>query len=59
MSKLNPTILQIVRIYNYFGVNMSMALEHAAVLMYITSIYLKFLTSVYYEEKVAGLSIRR
>ncbi|XP_016845722.1 odorant receptor 137 isoform X3 [Nasonia vitripennis] len=43
---------QIVRIYNYFGVNMNMVLEHAAVLMYITSIYLKFLTSVYYEEKL-------
>ncbi|OXU24620.1 hypothetical protein TSAR_000941 [Trichomalopsis sarcophagae] len=50
---------QIVRIYNYFGVNMNMVLEHAAVLMYITSIYLKFLTSVYYEEKVLTLRLRK
>ncbi|OXU29342.1 hypothetical protein TSAR_008876 [Trichomalopsis sarcophagae] len=43
---------QLVRIYNYFGVNMDMVLEHAAILLFILTTYLKFLTSVYYEEKV-------
>ncbi|XP_031778221.1 uncharacterized protein LOC100463238 isoform X1 [Nasonia vitripennis] len=43
---------QIVRIYSYLGVNMDLMVEHSAVLLYIMTIYLKFLTSVFYEEKL-------